>query len=70
MDKRRLRMISKVLREVKAQFPQIANSIEERIEEECSKENMSKEQVIFFLHTRKQRFSTEKNIFLFCRAKF
>ena len=47
MDKRRLRMISKVLREVKAQFPQTANSIEERIEEECSKENMSKEQVIF-----------------------
>ena len=47
MDKRRLRITMKVLGEAKAQFPNTAEFTEERQEQECLKENISVEEVIF-----------------------
>ena len=54
MDKKRLKITLKVLNDVKQEYPEI--KIEERLEEECSKENISVDEVIF-LHTVKQRVS-------------
>ena len=45
-------MLTKIL-ELKNRFPETKDFIEERIEEECSKENMSKEQVIFLFTYQK-----------------
>ena len=47
MDKRRIKMVIKVLEEVKAQFPETKEFIDERVEQECSKENILVEDVIF-----------------------
>ena len=47
MDKRRLKITSKVLKELKAQFPETKEFIEERLKQECSKESISVEEVIF-----------------------
>ena len=54
MDKKRLKITLKVLNDVKQEYPEI--KIEERLEEECSKENISVDEVIF-LHTVTQRVS-------------
>ena len=48
MDKKRLRVVLKVLDEVKVQFPETKQFIEECIEQECLKENTSAEELIFF----------------------
>ena len=47
MDKRTIKIAIKVLDEVKAQFPETKEFIEDRLEQECSKENISVEEVIF-----------------------
>ena len=47
MDKRRIRITAKVLDEVKVQFPETKEFIEEHLKQKCSKENISAEQVIF-----------------------
>ena len=47
MDKLRLRTTLKVLNEVKVQFPEIKEIIEARLEQECLKENISVEEVVF-----------------------
>ena len=49
MDKRRFGITLKVLNEVKVQFPETKEFIEERLEQECLEENISAEEVIFFL---------------------
>ena len=48
MDKRRLRIALKVLSEVKVQFLETKQFIEDAIEQECLKENISVDEVIFF----------------------
>ena len=59
MDKKRLKVTLKVLNNVKQEYP--ATKIEDRLEEECSEENISVDEAIFFffffLHTGKQRLS-------------
>ena len=47
MDKLGLRTTLKVLNEVKVQFPEIKEIIEVRLEQECLKENISVEEVVF-----------------------
>ena len=47
MDKRRLRITMTVLGEAKAQCPKTAEFTEERLQQECLKENISVEEVIF-----------------------
>ena len=48
MDKRRVRVASKVLGTVKTQFPDTKKFIEDSIDQECLKENISVDEVIFF----------------------
>ena len=64
MDKRRFRITLKVSNEVKVQFLGTKEFIEECLEQQYLKENVSVEEVIF-LQALKQRVSTEKH-FLFC----
>ena len=52
----------KVLEEVQNQFPQTVDFVDEKIEEQCSKENMTKEQLIFLFTY--QEFSPEKTFFI------
>ena len=47
MVKRKLRITLKVLNEVKLQFSETKEFTEERLEQECLKENISVEEVIF-----------------------
>ena len=49
-------MALKVLDEVKVQFPETKQFIEECIEQECLKENISVEEVIFFYNSRSKEF--------------
>ena len=48
MDKRRLRVALKVLRAVKEQCLDTKRFIEDLIDEECQKEKISADEVIFF----------------------
>ena len=45
VDKKRVAM--KVLEEIKNEFPETAEFIDDRLEQECSKENMTLDEVIF-----------------------
>ena len=64
MDKRRAKIISRVLDAVKLNFPETTQFTEDRLEQECSKENISVDEVIF-LFTR-----LEAKYFLSSSAKF
>ena len=67
MNKRRIKFVTKILDEVKDQFPETKEFIDEHQEQGCSKENISMEEVIFLLHAYMQKFSTEKHfLFLYC----
>ena len=48
MDKQRLRVAFKVLSAVKDQFPDTKQFIEDSIDQECLKENISADEVILF----------------------
>ena len=52
MDKRRIKIAIKVLGEVKIQFPETVEFINDRLEQEDQKENMSVDEVIFFYISR------------------
>ena len=45
MDKRKIKIAIKVLDEIKEHFPETKDFIKECIEEECSKENITVEEV-------------------------
>ena len=47
MDKRRVKIISRVLEEVKLHFPETIQFIEDCLKQECSKENITVEEIIF-----------------------
>ena len=47
MNKRRVKIISRVLDAVKLKFPETTQFIEDCLEQECSKENISVYEVIF-----------------------
>ena len=47
MDKRRLKIISGVLEEVKSNFSETTQFIEDCLEQECSEENISVDEIIF-----------------------
>ena len=48
MDKRRMRVALKILDTVKTQFPDTKQFIEDSIDQQCLKENISADEVIFF----------------------
>ena len=56
MNKRRIKIAIKVLGEVKIQFPETVEFINDRLEQECQKENMSVDEVIFFTSLDKKIF--------------
>ena len=47
MDKRRIKIATKVLDEVKTEFPETAEFIDDGLQQQCWKENISVEEVIF-----------------------
>ena len=47
MDKKRIKIAVKVLKEIKNEFPGTVKFIDDLDEQECSKENMTVEEVIF-----------------------
>ena len=47
MDKERIKIAMKVLEEIKNEFPEATEFIDDCLEQECSKENMTVEEVIF-----------------------
>ena len=63
MDTRRVSVIVKVLNKGKVRFPQSKEFIEERLEQECSKENISAEEVIFLFYMPRSKELAQKNIF-------
>ena len=63
MDKRRVKIISRVLVAVKLNFPETIQFIEDCLEQKCSKENISVDELIFLLT------GLEVKSFLFSGAK-
>ena len=64
MDKqRRVKIISRVLDAVKLNFPETTQFIEDCLEQKCSNENISVDEVIFLFT------SLEAKYFLFSNAK-
>ena len=49
MDKKRIKIALAVLDAVKSRFPETQEFIENTLREECEKENMTADEVIFFL---------------------
>ena len=47
MDRKRLRVALKVLEEVKVRYPETKQFIDDTMEEECQKEKISANEVIF-----------------------
>ena len=48
MDKHRIKVSTKVLEEVKTQFPETVELINDRLEQKCEKDDMSVNEVFFF----------------------
>ena len=48
MDKGRIKISTKVLDEVKIEFPETAEFIDDLLQEECLKENVTVEEALFF----------------------
>ena len=49
MERRKLIIAMQVLKEVSVEFPDNNDSIDEKLEQKCAKENISVEEVIYFL---------------------
>ena len=64
MDKIRLRIAWKVLGAVKEKFPDTKQFIEDLIDEECQKEKIYADEVIFFTVLEAKELA-QKNIFYF-----
>ena len=65
MDKKRLKITLKVSNDVKKEYPATKKYIENRLEEECPKENIQLEEVIFLFPywEVKELASTEKTFY-------
>ena len=55
MDKRRLKIISRVLEEVKSYFLETAQFIEDCLQQECLKKNISVDEIIFLFTSLKAK---------------
>ena len=65
MDKQRLRITMKVLDPAKAQFPKTVEFTEEPQEQECLKENISVDEVIFLFTSLETKSQHKKTFFYF-----
>ena len=59
MDKRRVKIISRVLDAVKLNFPETTQFIQDCLEQKCSKENISVDEVIFLFTSLVAKYSLE-----------
>ena len=57
MDKHRIKVSTKVLEEVKTQFPETVELINDRLEQKCQKETMSVDEVNFFYISRSKKLA-------------
>ena len=64
MNKKRLRAALKILKEVTVKFPNTKQFTDDAAEEECQKERITADEVIFYKSRSKEL--AQKNIFLFC----
>ena len=78
MDKNRLKVALAVLNAVESRFPETQESVENTLREECEREKMTAEKVIFYKFRSKKisldkyfcfRFGTKVIIFLFIDVK-
>ena len=69
MDKKRLRVALTVLEAVKNEYPETKKFIENLMDEECQKEKISADEVIFFYKSRSKELA-QKNIFCFVKVMF
>ena len=67
MDKKRLRVALTVLETVKTKFPETKHFIDNTMEDECQKEKISADEVIFFYKSRSKELA-QKNIFCFAAS--
>ena len=51
MNKRRIKIAIKVIGEVKIQFPETVEFINDRLGQKCQKENMSVDEAFFFFRS-------------------
>ena len=63
MNKKRLRVALKVLEELKVRFSEAKQFIDDTMEEECQKEKISADEVIFYKPSSKEL--AQKNFFCF-----
>ena len=64
MDERRIKIATEVLYEVKTEFPQAAEFIDDLLQQECLKKNISVEEVIFLFTSLEATSFVEAKIFL------
>ena len=64
MDECRIKIPTKVLYEVKTEFPQAAEFIDDLLQQECLKKNISVEEVIFLFTSLEATSFVEAKIFL------
>ena len=65
MDKKRLRVALKILKEVTVTFLNTKQFIDDAMEEECQKERITADKVIVY-KSRSKELAQKKNIFFFC----
>ena len=70
MNKRRIKFVTKILDEVKDQFPETKEFIDEHQEQGCSKENISMEEVIFLFTCLHAKIQHRKTFFIFVLLGF
>ena len=61
MDKKRLRIALAVLNAVRSTFPETNEFIDSTLKEECEKEKMTADEVIFLLLNLQNKISFDKN---------
>ena len=64
IDKPRVKINLKILDDIKAEFRGTKKYIEKRLEEECSKENISMDEVIFFYIPGSKELAQKRTFFI------
>ena len=61
MDKKRLKIVLAVLDAVKSKFPETQVFIDSNLKEECEKEKMTADEVIFYKFRSKKKISLDRH---------
>ena len=63
MDQKRVKIVSTVLNAARSTFPETNEFIDSTLKEECEKEKMAAEEVIFLLLNLQKKISLGKHLF-------